>query len=58
MKNIQIIDGAINSVFEIYQVTDKVFQLIFPKDSDVAFQSDVDQVLKKIKRQSNLGSPL
>jgi hypothetical protein len=43
MKNIQIIDGAVNSTFQIYQVTDEDFQLIFPKSSDIAFQNDLEQ---------------
>lgn len=49
MKNIQIIDGAINSVFEIYQITDELFKLIFPGGSDVAFLSDVEKSLLRKK---------
>lgn len=48
MKNIQIIDGAQNSVFEIYAIPDKLFSLIFPKGTDVAFEKDL---LKKFPQQ-------
>ena len=41
MKNIQIIDGAANSIFEIYEVDDFIFNEIFTNDKDVVFISDV-----------------
>jgi hypothetical protein len=31
MKNIQIIDGAENATFSIFQATDEEFTLIFPR---------------------------
>lgn len=40
MKNIQVIDGAVNSIYEIYSVTDKVFSRLFPNDSNIAFAED------------------
>ena len=48
MKNIQIVDGAVNSTFEIYEVSDELFQLMFPDNADVAFLSDVEQVFQRI----------
>ncbi len=42
MKNIQIIDGAANSTFDIYQIPDELFQQIFPAETDIAFQNDVE----------------
>ena len=42
MKNIQIIDGATNSVFEIYSISEEVFQILFPDGRDIAFEKDFD----------------
>ena len=44
MKNIQVIDGAINSVYDIFSVTDDEFLLIFPDGQDIAF---IDEVLSR-----------
>ena len=44
MKNIQVIDGAINSVYDIFAATDEEFALIFPGDQDVAF---IDEVMTR-----------
>jgi len=41
MKNIQVIDGAANSVFEIYEVEDEIFYLAFPEGREIAFAADV-----------------
>ncbi len=41
MKNIQVIDGAINCVFDIFAATDEEFALIFPAGQDVAFIDEV-----------------
>jgi hypothetical protein len=41
MKNIQIIDGAQNSVYDIFSATDKEFALIFPSGTDIAFIDEV-----------------
>ena len=41
MKNIQVIDGAINSVYDVFQATDEEFPLIFPANEDVAFIEEV-----------------
>lgn len=43
MKNIQIIDGALNSTFEIYQLPDEIFEIMFPNGTDVAFLDDVQK---------------
>ena len=43
MKNIQVIDGAENCVFDIFAATDEEFALIFPSDEDVAFIDEVYQ---------------
>jgi hypothetical protein len=57
MKNIQIIDGADNSVFDIFAATEEEFLLIFPEGQDVAFieevmirslGSELDEAFKRI----------
>ena len=40
MKNIQIIDGADNATFSIFQATDEEFAAIFPNDQDMEFAED------------------
>jgi hypothetical protein len=41
MKNIQVIDGAVNCVYDIFQATDEEFGAIFPEGEDVAFIDEV-----------------
>jgi hypothetical protein len=41
MKNIQVIDGAINCVYDIFAATDEEFGAIFPAGQDIAFIEDV-----------------
>ena len=42
MKNVQIIDGADNCTFSIFQLTDDEFALIFPADGqDIQFAEDL-----------------
>jgi hypothetical protein len=41
MKNIQVIDGADNAVYDIFSATDEEFDLLFPRNEDVAFIEDV-----------------
>jgi len=41
MKNIQVIDGAVNSVYDIFSATDDEFSLIFPDGQDIAFIDEV-----------------
>ena len=41
MKNIQVIDGAINCVYDIFAATYEEFALIFPPGQDVAFIDEV-----------------
>jgi len=41
MKNIQVIDGAINSRYAIYAVTAVEFATLFPDGQDVEFIEDV-----------------
>jgi hypothetical protein len=41
MKNIQVIDGALNAVYDIFQATDEEFSLIFAHGEDIAFIDEV-----------------
>ena len=41
MKNIQIIDGAVNCVYDIFQATAQEFDTIFLAGEDVAFIDEV-----------------
>lgn len=41
MKNIQIVDGAVNCVYDIFAATDEEFSRIFPPGQDIAFIDEV-----------------
>ena len=41
MKNIQVIDGAENCVYDIFQATDEEFSLIFTENTNIAFSEEV-----------------
>ncbi|MEC5388219.1 hypothetical protein VVD49_20965 [Uliginosibacterium sp. H3] len=41
MKNIQVIDGAENCVYDIFAATEEEFALIFPEWEDIAFIDEV-----------------
>jgi len=41
LKNIQVIDGARNTVYDIFSATDEEFALIFPPGEDIAFIEEV-----------------
>ena len=48
MKNVQVIDGAQNCHFPIFQATDEEFALIFPGDGqDIEFSEDIAERLRK-----------
>ena len=49
MKNIQVIDGAENCVYDIFAATDEEFSVIFPADQDIAF---IDEVFSQTDRAS------
>ncbi len=46
MKNIQVIDVATNSTYDVYRIPDKIFVVIFPNDTDIAFVSEVEKRLR------------
>lgn len=41
MKNIQVIDGAVNCVYDVFAATEEEFDAIFPGGQDVAFIDEV-----------------
>ncbi|MCJ2184975.1 hypothetical protein MTR62_20130 [Novosphingobium sp. 1949] len=41
MKNIQIIDGAVNATFSVFQATDEEFDAIFPQGRDIELVEDL-----------------
>jgi len=43
MKNIMVIDGAENCVYDIFAAADDDFALIFPEGTDIAFIEDVER---------------
>ena len=49
MKNIQVIDGAVNCVYDVFAASDEEFALIFSKAEDVAF---IDEVYARGSRES------
>ena len=40
MKNIQVIDDALNCLFEVFSVPDEDFNLMFPEGRDIEFSDD------------------
>jgi hypothetical protein len=56
MKNIMVIDGAENCVYDIFATPDDDFALIFPEGTDIAFiedierRADADLVFEALKR--------
>ena len=46
MKNIEIVDGTLNSRFEIYVVDEDVFQRLFPDGKDEIYLEDLDEALQ------------
>jgi len=48
MKNIQVIDGAVNAVYDVFAATNAEFALIYGPGEDVAF---IDVVIAKQRRR-------
>lgn len=43
MKNIQVIDGALNCVYDVFAVSDEDHALLFPDGTDIAFAEDFER---------------
>lgn len=41
MKNVQIIDGAANATFSVFQATDEEYEVIFPDGRDMELAEDL-----------------
>ena len=56
MKNIQVIDGALNCVYDVFAASDSDHALLFPNGTDIAFaedlarRTDVDLVTAALER--------
>jgi len=48
-KNVQVIDGAINSIFKIFEISEEQFNILFPKGSDIAFLEDFPELEDDLK---------
>lgn len=55
MKNIQVIDGAVNATFSVFQATDEEFAAIFPDGSDIDTIEDVIARLGEIEAARVVG---
>lgn len=42
MKNIQVIDGALNCAYDVFAASDEDYALLFPHGTDVAFVEDFE----------------
>jgi len=51
LKNIQVIDGARNTVYDIFSATDEEFALIFPPGEDIAFIEEVYERTARNRQQ-------
>lgn len=54
MKNVQIIDGAINATFSIFQATDEEFSVIFPNGRDIEVADDLVERVGEVEASSVL----
>ena len=54
MKNIQVIDGALNCTFSIFQATDEEFALLFPAPKqEIQVAEDLDHTEEEIAAALN-----
>ncbi len=63
MKNIQIIDGAVNCTFSIFQASDDEFALLFPEPAqEIQFAEDLahlpDQAKVEVALNQIWGRPI
>src|SRR3984893_10085729 len=50
MKNIQIIDGASNCTFSLFQATDEEFSLLFPEpQQDIQYAEDLAHLPERVE---------
>ena len=46
MKNVEVIDGALNSRFEIYEVSDADFERLFGTDQNEIYLDDMGEAIQ------------
>jgi len=56
MKNIQVIDGAENCVYDIFAATDEEFSIIFPPGHDIAFIEEVSSRANRASLEKTLAT--
>ena len=49
MKNILIIDGAVNATFSVFQATDSEFEAIFPNGQDMEISEDFGERVGEVE---------
>jgi len=49
MKNFMVIDGAVNSTFDVFCVDEEMFEIVFPNETDVAFLDEVSDRVKMLE---------
>ena len=54
MKNIQVIDGALNCVYDIFQATESEFDLIFKNDTNITFSDELESSIELEKAFKNI----
>lgn len=53
MKNVQVIDGAANAAYDIWQITDELFSVIFPVvGQNVEFSDDLFKRMSDIEKKA------
>jgi hypothetical protein len=56
MKNVQIIDGAVNATFSVFQASEEEFEAIFPNGRDMEFIEDFIQRIGERKADTILSA--
>lgn len=49
MKNVQVIDGADNAVYDVFEIGDGDFAELFPQGQDVTFIEDLEERIPKAR---------
>ena len=55
MKNVQVVDEALNCTYSIFAAEDDEFEMLFPGGTDVEFNDDLFQRLGKARAADVLG---
>lgn len=42
MKTIQVIDGAQNCAYDLFEASERLFEFLFPDDADIAFIEEIE----------------